>query len=267
VALATDHPVVETGDTHNEFEGWVLEGVSDTNSDRGRYYVVADAASVQLYRERYRQAPDLVAQGAGAPGGFTQLTEVNGSGLSGRVYRNEGQPTNVVTVYYWLCNGQDLREFDDEAESMLIEGEVDFNVPLRECMRQFLIMLASIHPPPPGISPPLRFVATEIEDGREGTPEWVSQFFWTLTGTGDWELTGLQNATDYRSWAIYKTLEILYDRRARAGDTSDPVYTRARFFEQKAKELWYSIRPWVDIDRDQLPDRQPKIRSHRLRRG
>ena len=271
MGLGLDNPFVETGDRLQEFESWRLDGVNEINSDRGRLYVISDAGTVTLYRQRPRvnvppPASEQVAAGVGGTG-WVELTAVNASGLTGLVKRNAAQTTSGIVVFKWLCGPDDLRRFDDLVDGLHIEGEVDWKEPLDEMMRQFLVHFASIYPPPPGVSAPLRFTATEIEDGREGTPEWAAQYFWSLSGEGEWEMTGLQNAGDYRTMAVYKTLSIIYERKARAGDGTDPVFSRMEHFKERAMKAWYETRPWVDIDGDNLPDRAPKTRTSRLRRG
>lgn len=267
MGIAADFPHAETGDQDQEFSDWDLRGVNDENSSRGRLYVESSATTVELYRDRAKAAGDLMAVATAGAGVTAVFVPQNNSLLSGSVYRSGGHVTSAVVIYAGLCSEQDLREFDDRLDGMLLEGEVDFGFPIREATRQFLIMFASIYPPPPGISSPLRFVADLLEPGRKGSPEWSSQYYWSLTRSGVWELTGLQNVSDYRSWAIYKTLAIIYERKARAGDASDPVFSRAVWFAGKAEALFYSTRPWVDVDGDNLPDRQTKTRSPRIRRG
>lgn len=266
MSIAADFPFVETGDNLQEFELWRLRRVDDRNSDRGRFYVDSDSADVRLYNRRDKPASSLVAIATGTTGQVDFVAQ-NNSGLEGSVFRKNGSTTGNVTVFHYLCGGQDIREYDDRAEEMLINGEVDFEVALRQMMRAFLLQMAAEYPPPPGVSPPLRFVQTEIEEGVRGTPEWGAQYFWSLAGNGEWEMTGLQNPSDYRNWAIYKTLELVYDRKARSGDLTDAVFARARYFEDRAMKAWKQARPWVDFDGDLLPDRQPKNRTPKLRRG
>ena len=38
-------------------------------------------------------------------------------------------------------------------------------------------------------------------------------------------------------------------------------------FQTEADRLWNLVRPWVDVDRNHVGDRQPKIRNIRLSRG
>jgi len=270
MGLNFDNPHVEVGDRGFVFSDWRFVGVqTDRNTDRGRLYVNLNGATLELHKSR--GLGDLVASGPDASDADVVLSPANGSGLTATVYRSAGAVGDgvagpIVTVFVYLCDEQDLRAREQHVDGLLIEGERDFNNVLTQTMREFFTRFAGIFPPPPGAGHPLRWSPSIVEQGSRGEPEYTSQFFWGLNRRGAWEIVGLQNPDDYREWAIQQTLSFAYDRTARGG-SSDPVFERAMAKQAMADRLFERIKPWVDVDHDRTPDRQPKVRSLRIRRG
>lgn len=266
MSLGFDFPYARTGDPSNALSDWRLNGVGEANTDRGRLYLKLDGSTLELYRDRDLGAGDLVASGPDAsPGSRVTFTAQGSSGLSGDAYRQSGDVANLV-LWVWLCSDRDLREFDNRVEGMLVSGQTDFALQLRATMREFLTRLASKFPPAHSVGDP-NLITPGGEPGRSGEPELYGYDFWTLNNRGAFELTGLQNPGDYRAWAVQQTLAEVYHGQANAGDATDAVFTRGLALQRQADRLWMLVRPWVDIDRNLTPERMPKTRSIRLRRG
>ena len=270
MGLNFDNPVIERGDSGAALSDWRFAGVvTDSNTDRGRLFCRLEAGNLELAVDR--GFVTIVASGPDpAADGDAVLAPVGGSGLTATVYRTVSGDISagqVIILYVYLCDEQDLRESDELVTGLLIANEVRFDVLLRKTMREFLTRMGSIFPPPPSIGHPLRWEPPVVEHGSRGDQPWMAQFFWGLNYKGSWEVVGLQNPDDYREWAIQQTLAFGYERKARAGDASDPMFSRFVSKQRQADVLFATIKPWVDVDRDLLPDRQPKIRSQRIRRG
>jgi len=276
MSLTFDHPHVETGDVNGSLSCWEVEGFSFENNDHGRVYIRNNAGAIEASRTRQFGALDLVASGPDvAQNAILVLSPVNNSGLTVRASRGSGAigqsgatpPALPLTVWFFLANESDLRRKDNQLGSMLLRGEVDFLEPMRDTMREFITRMASVYPPPPNIGYPNEFVPGSIEHGSTGKPEWYAQFFWTVSAIGDFEITGLQNPGDYRLWFLNQCLALIYARKARTGDENDPIFSRQFALQVEADRQWNLVKPWVDVDRNQIGDRQPKIRNVRLTRG
>ena len=276
MSLSFDHPHVETGDATGSLTCWEVEGFSTSNNDHGRIYIRDNSGTIEASKTRAFSAGDLVASGSDvAPDATLVLSPVNSSGMTVRARRGSGAigsgttvpPGNPLTVWFFFANEGDLRRKDNQLNGMLLRGEVDFLEPMRDTMREFLTRMSAIYPPSPTIAFPNDFVPSSVEVGQRGMPEWYAQFFWTISAIGDFEITGLQNPGDYRLWFLNQCLAVIYGRKARTGDTSDPIYSRQIAFQMEASRLWKLTKPWVDVDRNQVADRQPKVRNIRLRRG
>ena len=274
MSLPFDHPHLETGDVNGALSDWEVDGFGLNNNDHGRVYIRKLAGNVEASKTRLFAAPDLVASGPDVPADATLvLTPQNNSGLTIRARRASGEigpaaltpPANPLTVWLFFANEADLRRKDNQLGSMLLRGEVDFLEPMRDTMREFLLRMSAIYPPPPTVGFPNDFVPSPIEAGRQGMPEWYAQFFWSLSALGTFEITGLQNPGDYRLWFVNQCLATIYARKVRGED--DPMFARQLAFQDEADRLFTLTRPWVDVDRDQVADRQPKIRNVRLSRG
>lgn len=279
MGLNLDHPHVKTGDPGGALIDWRFDGATDENTSRGRLYVAQGLVvpgEVELYRDRDLGPADLVAAGPDAAviPGFVVLTERNGSGLSATIYRTSGTINGTGTperpgmeIRVWLCSEEDLRENEDALDGLFISGEVRANVALRKTVREFLTRMAADYPPPPCSVNPILYTSPIVEGGRRGAVEWTAECFWTLNQRGQWELTGLQNPEDYREWAINQTLAFLYYRKSRAGNPNDPWFSRWQATTMEADRQWSLVKPWLDWDRDTQPDRQPRVRNVRVRRG
>ena len=272
MGMNLDNPHVETGDKNGACEDWRLRGATAENTDRGRLYVRSTGTLLQLFKAFGAGAGDLVAQGAEAVDADVALAEQNSSGLSGTVYRTsgivgDGVNSPFATLYVWLCSELDLREQADDLGGLLLKNETDFSVPLKQTMREFVTRFSAKFPPPPSVGAPLRWQPSAVEQGNKGEQEYNAQFFYSLNRKGQWEITGLQNPDDYREWAIQQTLAKLYYRKVRSADPADPWWTRYLVAQEQADRLWTLIKAWVDLDQDGFPDREPKIRSIRVRRG
>lgn len=270
MGLNMDNPHVETGDKTDALQDWRVRGATAENTDRGRLYVRKSGNDLQLFSDF--DATQLVAQGVDATNADVTLSPQNASGLTVTVYRGDGvigdgTASPYVTLYVWLCSELDLRENTDDLGGLLLKNEVDFSVPLKQTMREFLTRLSSKYPPPPGVGHPLRWAPSSVEQGSKGEQEWTAQFFWSLNRRGQFELTGLQNPGDYREWAIQQTLAKCFFRKARAHSEQDPWWTRHLAAQAVADRLWRTVKPWVDVDKDSFPDRIPVVRSLRVRRG
>ncbi len=276
MSLTFDHPHIETGDVHGAFSCWEVEGLNHNNNDHGRLYFRLNAGLVEASRSRQFGASDLMANGPDVPPNTVlTLNALNGSGLTIRAFRGSGTVTDAttvppaipLTVWFFLANEADLLRKDNQLKSMLIRGEVDFLEPMRDTMREFLTRMGSVYPPPPTVGYPNDYQPTPVETNQQGKAEWYAQFFWSVNARGEFEVTGLQNPGDYRQWFLNQCLALIYSRKARIGDGTDPVYSRQVAFQVEANRLWTLVKPWVDVDRNQVADRQPKTRNVRLSRG
>lgn len=276
MSLTFDHPHIETGDITGALSAWEVDGFGPDNNDHGRVYIRAVGVNIEASKTRLFAPADLVASGPDVlANNVLTLSPVNNSGLTLRAFRSDGAisdsstvpPAIPFTVWLFLANEADLRRKDNQLDPMKVRGEVDFLEPMRETMREFLTRMSAIYPPPPTIGYPNDFVPSTIEGGSQGKPEWYAQFFWSVNARGEFEITGLQNPGDYRMWFLNQCLALIYSRKARTGDTTDPIYSRQIGFQMEANRLWQIVKPWVDVDRNQIGDRQPKVRNIRLSRG
>ncbi len=272
MSLPFDHPHLETGDKDHAFSCWEVEGLSLNNNDHGRVYIDSNAGTIRAAKDR--SFVNVVASGPDVGVGVQLvLAPQNNSGLTIRAVRGEGAvaasipPASPMTVWFFLANEADLRQKDNQLKTMLLRNEVNFLIPMRDTMQEFMTRMAAIYPPSPSIGHPNDLVQSQTEAGRNGSPEWYAQFFWSLSARGDFEVTGLQNPGDYRLWFLNQCLAMIYARKARTGDMSDPIYSRQVGFQFEADRLWQIVKPWVDVDRNQVGDRVPKVRNVRLRRG
>lgn len=275
MSLTFDHPHLETGDQPAALTGWEVEGFSRTNNDHGRVYVRDNGGLIEASRSRTFGATDLVATGPDVlADNVLTLNPVNASGLTIRAYRHSGvigsvvsPAANALTVWFFLANEADLVRKDNQLMSMLLRGEVDFLDPMYDTMREFLTRMSALFPPPPTIGSPNAFVPGPIEGNFQGKQEWYGQFFWGVNARGEFEIVGLQNPGDYHLWFVNQCLAKIYARKARTGDANDPIYSRQVAFQREADRLWALTKPWVDVDRNHVGDRQPKVRNIRLSRG
>ncbi len=267
-------PFLEEGDTNSILDAWRGAGFSDANTDRGLVYVdSADAGggNIQLsaYRDIDRGAPDLVAQGTGAPSTRVQLDPQNASALTLSVV-----PTSVLAqlgmrLHLQLATLDDICEREDDAKAFLLSDppEVNFDVVALATMRQFYLNFQSIYPPPQRSRDPLAFPGSSPlqVSGRRGLPDIDSVDLWRLNSEGDWEITGLQNAGDWKEWAIAWSLHLVWKRRA--GSSDDPMLKRSMGYKVEARDAWMSVPVLVDSNLDRLPDRQIRTRTPKFRRG
>jgi hypothetical protein len=269
MSLPFDHPHLETGDAGAALSGWEVDGFAVTNNDHGRVYVRVNATTIEASRVRGSWAAgDLVASGPDVtPGSTLVLSPQNNSGLTIRAYRSDGEIGAGIVVWFFLANESDLRRKDNQLGPMLLRGEVDFLEPMRDTMREFYTRMAAVYPPPPTIGQPNDLVPSINEEGIRGKQEWYGQYFWTVNSLGEFEVTGLQNPGDFRLWFVSQCLALIYSRKARTGDLTDPIFSRQLAFQNEANRLWKLTKPWLDVDRNLVADRQPKVRNVRLRRG
>ena len=88
---------------------------------------------------------------------------------------------------------------------------------------------------------------------------------WHINGEGDWELKGLENIIDWRTWAVNYSLWLIWDRKARSGD--DGLVERANRYLEDSERAWLRVPYLVDSDRDEVADRPLEIRTFTLERG
>jgi hypothetical protein len=173
------------------------------------------------------------------------------------------------TCYLWvqLATQDDILEREDDARAFLLGDppEANFDVVARATMRQFYLAMQADFPPPQEFSGPLEFYGREQVAGRRGLPDADAVDMWNLNDEGDWELVGVQNAGDWKEWAILWSLHLLWRRKA--GSAEDPLLARSEGYRLDAERAWKMVRVQVDRDYDALPDRQLNIRTPRLRRG
>jgi len=270
VSLPVDFPVVTTGDGQPVAESWRLVGFSDENTDHGRLHIttviVGGTLRFDCYSDRARGA--MVCQGAAAPGAEATLAEVGDSGISGTVWVLAAR-AQTFTVFLALATDQDLERRDDRISGLKLEdpAEEDFRDVWVEAMREFYIRIQSLYPPPAFVSDPLRFPGTGQTQtpGRLGLPEATSVALWHLTAEGTWELKGLENPTDWRTWAILYCLQVIWERKARSGD--DGLLERAARYQEEAERAWERVPVMVDTDRNAVPERILQIRTMTLERG
>lgn len=270
MALNFNNPFVFKGDRETQLTSWRVSSFSDMNTDRGTVYVTSEVVGsdvqVSLYSDQGQL--NLVAQGQGPVDSRVTLAEQNDSEFGpASVYVNGGASGTGRVLTLALASEQDLRERDDRIQGLLLDGESDFSVVLKATSRHFLTLMARRFSPHVTLGSPLRFMGGSpiVPQSKEGDPDQTSEFLWTLTGEGVFDLTGLQNPEDYREWAIYDSLSRVWRRKVRGAD--DPMLGVSEYYRGLAEHLWVDLVPWIDIDNDVLPDRPARIRSVRIRRG
>jgi len=270
VSLPIDFPFVTVGDSFPSTEAWRLAGFTDENTDRGRLHatftVVGGELQVSLYSDRDKA--NLVAQGQAATNARATLAEMNDSGISGSVFITNVNADNIV-VFVALATDLDIERRDDRIRGLLGEdpAECDFSAVWDFVIREFYVRIQANFPPPAFVSDPLRFPGSgQVQTaGRRGLPDVHAIHLWHLNGEGDWELKGLENPGDWRTWATLYSLHLIWDRRARSGD--DELVARADRYLSDSDRAWSMVPVLVDSDGDSVPERQVKTRSSYLTRG
>ncbi len=271
MSLPIDHPYITTGDGTPVAEAWRFDGFSDENTDRGRLHVttvvVGSTLRFDCYSDRDKTA--LVCTGAAAKGSRATLAESGSSRLSGSVKVLEVVADTVLTVYLALATDRDIEKRDDRIRGLLGEepAEGDFRAVWELVIREFYLRIQADVPPPSFVGDPLRFPGTSSQQtaGRSGLPDIRGVDLWHLNGEGDWEIKGLENVVDWRTWAIEYSLWLIWDRKARSGE--DEIVARANRYLEDAKDSWQRVPYMVDSDRDEIADRPLTIRSMTLERG
>lgn len=270
MSLPIDYPFVTVGDATPITEAWRFDGFNDENTDRGRvYFVTANVGGeVQFSGYSDRDKTALVVQGQAAVGSRATLAEQNNSGLSGSVKVLANAVENI-TVFVALATQKDLERREDRVSGLLGEDpfELDFSAIYHEVMREFYTNIQATFPPPSYVGDPLNFPGTApvVTQGNRGMPEVHALFLWYQNGEGDWELKGLENPGDWRTWAILYSLHLIWDRKARSGD--DNIQARADRFLEDARRAWKKVPVMIDSDGDQVPERTVHTRTMYLERG
>lgn len=270
MSLPVDFPFLTVGDAAPTAEAWRLEGFDDDNTHRGRIYVttvvVGNTLRFDLFSDRDRLL--LVAQGAAALNDRATLAEMNDSGLSGSV-RNIATRADSFLLFVALATDGDIERRDDRIKGLLGEepAECDFSAVWDLTIREFYIRIQADFPPPAFVGDPLKFPGTSPvqTQGRRGMPDVHAIHLWHLNGEGDWELKGLENPGDWRTWATLYSLHLIWDRHARSGE--DEIVARSDRYLQDSDRAWRMVPVLVDSDGDQVPERQVKTRTMYLERG
>lgn len=270
MSLPIDFPFVSVGDGNPVAEAWRMDGFDDENTDRGRLYVTTVAVGATLRFDLFsdRDELNLVAQGAATAGARATLAEQNNSGLSGSVWCLTVQ-ADSLTLFVALATDKDIERRDDRIGGLLGESpaELNFSDVWDLTMREFYLRIQADYPPPAFVSDPLRFPGTgQVQTaGRRGLPDVDAIYLWHLNSEGDWELKGLDNPGDWRTWATLYSLHLIWDRKARSGD--DELLARADRYLQDADRSWAMVPVLIDADGDRVPERAVRIRSMYIERG
>ena len=265
--LNLDWPVVETGDAQLQLESWRVTGWNDSNTHRGRLYVVVSSdalgGQVDCYKSDALDAANLVARAEGALSTsiVTRIALVaqNSSGLGGSVVLRSAVATTSTVLWLALASQRDLELSEDQVQHFLLQSpvEVDLLAPIQDCMRVFLQRMKRRYRPTQGTGNPFMAVSPAVEPALEGLPEDLSQDLWTSSLDKYDELTGLENPQEYREWARLHTLAILWRRLVRDGPENDPAARMHNFYAAQAESAWSELaEAFVDADRDRLSDRQ-----------
>lgn len=271
MSLPIDHPYITTGDGAPVAEAWRFDGFDDGNTDRGRLHVTTVVVGAELrfdcYKDRDKTA--LVCQGAAAIGARAVLADQNNSGISGSVMVVTVAPDTRLTVYLALATDIDIEKRDDRIRGLLGEepAECDFRAVWELVIREFYLRIQSDIPPPAFVGDPLRFPGTSSQQtpGASGLADVRGIDIWHLNGEGDWEIKGLENVKDWRTWAVEYSLWLIWDRKARDGE--DTLVARADRYLDDSKQSWQRVPYMIDSDRDEVADRPLEIRSLTLERG
>ena len=270
MSLPIDFPFLTVGDQGPVSEAWRVEGFDDLNTDRGRLYVtttvVGSTLQFELFSDRDRTA--LVMQGAAALNVRAVLAEQNDSGASGSVKVLE-LTARAFVLFVALATDRDIERRDNRINGLLSEepAECNFEAVWDLTIREFYLRIQADYPTPMSVSDPLRFPgAGQVQiQGARGMPDVYALDLWRINGEGDWELKGLQNPGDWRTWATLYSLFLIWDREARSGD--DNLIQRAQLYLDDSEKAWRRIPVLVDQDGDAIPEVQTRIRSAYLTRG
>ena len=271
MSLVLDNPVIETHDVNDQFDAWRIDGLTDNNSRRGRLYPnsAPDVAGVKLSVFSDLARTILVAEGVGAINGRVTATPQNNSQLTVSAFVRSATVTSEVVLYGALATEDDFRGRDDRINNFLNEDppEVDFAEIRTLVMRDFLLRVQEKFPPPIGLRDPLTFPRSSgiQEAGRMGLPEINAIHLWRLNSEDDWEIVGLQNVSDFREWAIQRSLGEIWERKGRSGN--DNKLARADRYFARARELFRRTPIMVDVNRDGQPERIIKTHTMRMKRG
>lgn len=269
------NPFIETGDGGCLLEDWILSGYNDANTDDGVVYIKVTSLGggnyqVSGFKDELRTASE-VFRGSGAPGNPLALAEQSSSGLSGSVYLKTAGESDIIDLVVSLVTDANIQEHIDRSSSLRLEQppeSSDFaNIQLR-VMREFYIRMQDWFPPASCLDDALESfrISPAVEPGRHGQAEEISQFLWNINRRRRFELVGLQNPLDYKEWAAWTALWMIWDRRVTGGEL-DEKFQRVLQLERRAEMSWRRVRPWIDIDKDKQPDRQAFRSGIRLERG
>lgn len=268
MGLPTRYPVIEKGDSEDQFEAWRLVGFSSLNTEDGKLYPSSEASgddvTITLYSDFDRSVS--VATGTGSVPGRITISEANDSGISGSVYANTNAAQAQVELVVQLCTELDLRNAEENLDGLLLEDETDFSDVLRRTAVEFYTLAQAKVPPTVTVGDDLHIMGGSSQiPGRDGQPDTIGSYLWTLNREHNWELTGLSNPEDFREWAIQEALGRIWLRKAHGAD--DPKMGRAIAYKQEADRLWGMLKLWVDADQDLSPDRPVEVKTFRIGRG
>lgn len=271
MSIPRKFPFIEQGDVGPLFEAWRATGFNDSNTDRGLVYVKTVDASPNVTLQIFKDAEltQKQSEGTGLPNARITAAEFGGSGLEVSAFVRALTASSTTRLWLELATMDDVMEREDDARTFLLRDppEVNFSVISLAVMRRFYLLMQADIPPPQSTADPLSFPGTSpIQiSGRRGLPDVDGTLLWTLNRENDWELTGLQNAGDWKEWAITYALHWLWKRKG--GSQDDPNIARAAALLAEANDEWTIPPILVDADADRTPDREVRIRTSRLRRG
>ena len=271
MSLPIDHPYLTTGDGTPVAEAWRFDGFDDENTDRGRLHVTTVIVGATLRFDCYsdRDKTTLVCSGAAAQNVRAVLAEQGTSGISGSVKVLAIVADARLTVYLALATDRDIEKRDDRIRGLLGEepAECDFRAVWELVIREFYLRIQADIPPPSFTADPLRFPGTGSQQtgGRSGLPDLHALDLWHLNGEGDWEIKGLENVSDWRTWATEYSLWLIWDRKARSGE--DEIGARADRYLADSRDSWQRVPYMIDSDRDEVADAPITIRSMTFERG
>ena len=271
MSIPRRYPIVELGDSgagsgtgcyvSGYYSAWRVDGMRDEVSDRGALYpsFAANGTNVDLSVYSDPERTQLVAQGLNQDISQRVVADpVGTSRLTVSCLAESNQDSERVTLWVWLATLRDIEERESDAAAFFRGSAAmcPFETIALACMRQFYLNMQAIFPPPQRSGAPLALHGTGPGQiaGKRGLPDLDAVEFWSLNPEGDWELVGLQNAADFKEWAIAWCLGLIWKRQA--GSMDDPVLRRSQLYHEEAADQWNLLPFQVDFERDGSPDRE-----------
>ena len=244
------------GDNKAQLERFVLTGVTAAFSFRGMFFGDMTATTVDLYRDVSRASADKIATGThAAPTSWTKITlaQANSSGVSGSCWVKYSEADALWEVYPTFATDTELAVVQYDITRWL-SARTNFADIHKRVMEEFVRLMRQRVPPAYSETP---------ENPSAGSRRGDVYLPWRKNSVGDLELVGLHNLEDYRTWAEYKALELIFRMgRTIPEDTQLQIMTDVT---ERAAAAWAETIPQFDSDGNMSADGEGK--RFRISRG